>query len=475
MIALTLAELAEATRGVLHAPDGFAESATVTGEVRVDSRLVDSGDLFVCQRGETTDGHEFASAAVAAGAVALIVERELDIRVPQVLVDDAHEALIALARFVVARVRERGTLRVVGITGSNGKTTTKNMVRTILEGVGPTVAPQGSFNNVVGAPLSMLAIDESTRFLVVELGAAAKGQIARLASIAVPDVAAVLTVGLAHVGGFGSIETTRDSKAELVASLLPGAVAVLNADDPRVASMAGDTDARVTTFGIGGGADVRARDVETSLGGTSFTLEVGRAKHAVARHPVALRLVGEHQVVNALAALTIATELGVELEPAIRSLETMDRAEKYRMEVHETAGGVTVINDAYNASPDSMAAALKTLALLTRDGRRSVAVLGEMAELGEYSDAEHDRIGRLVVRLNIKHLVVVGHNARHIHNAAGLEGSWDGESVLVDSTDEAYDLLRGEIRAGDVVLVKSSNSAGLRFLGDRLVETGGVS
>lgn len=471
MIALTLAQLAEATRGLLHAPAGVsadpAAEPTITGSVRVDSRLVGEGDVFFCQRGEATDGHEFARAAVDAGAVALVVERELDIPVPQVLVSDAHEALTELARFVVATVRELGRLRVVGITGSNGKTTTKNMVRTILERVGPTVAPQGSFNNYVGAPLSMLGIDESTEFLVVELGAAAKGEIAHLASIAIPDVAAVLTVGLAHVGGFGSIETTRASKAELVAALHPGAVAVLNADDPRVSSMAEGTVARVVTFGVGNDADIRAHDVETGITGTTFTLEVGGAKH-----PVALKLIGEHQVVNALAALTIAHELGVALGPAVDALESMQRAEKHRMELHETADGVTVINDAYNASPDSMAAALKTLALLTLDGRRSVAVLGEMAELGDHADEEHDRIGRLVVRLNIKHLVVVGHAARHIHNAAGLEGSWDGESVLVDTVDEAYDLLRGEIRAGDVVLVKSSNSAGLRFLGDRLVEAG---
>ncbi|MBX3093184.1 MAG: UDP-N-acetylmuramoyl-tripeptide--D-alanyl-D-alanine ligase [Cryobacterium sp.] len=469
MIALTLAQLAEAVRGTLHLPAGARDDAraelTVGGEVRVDSRLVAPGDVFFCQRGEATDGHEFARSAVDAGAVALVVERELDIPVAQVVVADAHDALTELARFVVARVRELDRLRVVGITGSNGKTTTKNMVRTILERVGQTVAPQGSFNNYVGAPLSMLGIDESTEFLVIELGAAARGEIAHLASIAVPDVATVLTVGLAHVGGFGSIETTRASKAELVAALRPGAVAVLNADDPRVSSMADGTVARVVTFGLGDGADVRARDVETGITGTTFTLEVGGAEH-----PVALRLIGEHQVVNALAALAIAHELGVALDTAIDALESMQRAEKYRMEPHETADGVTLINDAYNASPDSMAAALKTLALLTRDGRRSVAVLGEMAELGDHADEEHDRIGRLAVRLNIELLVVVGHAARHIHNAAGLEGSWDGESMLVDTVDEAYDLLRGEIRAGDVVLVKSSNSAGLRFLGDRLVE-----
>lgn len=469
MIALTLAEVAEATGGTVIVGDPASLAVGEAGEVRVDSRLVRSGDLFVCQRGETTDGHEFAAAAVEAGAVSLIVERRRDVDVPQVLVADAHDALQELARVVVARVRASGGLRVVGITGSNGKTTTKNMVREILGRVGETVAPQGSFNNRVGAPLSMLGITEGTRFLVVELGASGQGEIARLASIAVPDVAAVLTVGLAHIGGFGSIETTRASKAELVRSLEAGAVAVLNADDARVESMAAETGATILRFGTGPSAELRADDVATSISGTRFTLHVGGATH-----PVRLQLVGEHQVVNALAALSIAHALDVDLAGAIDALESMTRAERYRMEVHDLGGGVTLVNDAYNASPDSMAAALKTLAQLTRDSGRSIAVLGHMAELGEHADEEHDRIGRLAVRLNIKRLIVVGHEARHIHNAAGLEGSWDGESVLVDSVDEAYDRLRGELRAGDVVLVKSSNSAGLRFLGDRLVEAGGA-
>ena len=469
MISLTLGELAAAVGGTIL--NGDPEFVVEGGaQVRVDSRFVGAGDVFICQVGESTDGHLYAPSAAEAGAAALIVERSLEVSVPQVLVADAHAALQELARFVVARVRRSGLLSVVGITGSNGKTTTKNMVREIVERVGPTVAPQGSFNNRVGAPLSMLAVDEATRFLVVELGASGPGEISGLASIAVPDVAAVLTVGLAHVGGFGGIESTRSSKAELVQSLTSGGVAVLNADDPRVTTMSELTDARVVRYGTVAAADVRASDIETSLDGTRFVLHADGA-----RHPVKLKLVGEHQVVNALAAVAIARELGVDVTAAITALETMDRAEKYRMEVHRLGSGVTLVNDAYNASPDSMAAALKTLAQVTRNTGRSVAVLGEMAELDDESDPEHDRLGRLAVRLNIQRLIVVGHRARHIHNAAGLEGSWDGESVLVDTVDEAYDLLRDELRAGDVVLVKSSNSAGLRFLGDRLVETGGVS
>jgi UDP-N-acetylmuramoyl-tripeptide--D-alanyl-D-alanine ligase len=227
------------------------------------------------------------------------------------------------------------------------------------------------------------------------------------------------------------------------------------------------TKASVHWFGLSESADVRAEDIEATASGTQFTLVVGEQ-----RMLVRLRILGEHHVLNALAALSVARELGLDLARAITTLETVARAERWRMELLLPESGAIVINDAYNASPDSMAAALKTLAQIRGENDRTIAVLGEMAELGEYADEEHDRIGRLVVRLNIRKLIVVGHGARHIHNAAGLEGSWDGESVYVSDADEAYDLLREDLGTGDIVLVKSSKSANLRFLGDRL---GGVS
>ncbi|WP_193509668.1 UDP-N-acetylmuramoyl-tripeptide--D-alanyl-D-alanine ligase [Cryobacterium sp. BB736] len=465
MIALTVAELAGATDAELRlAPSAaLTPDSVIDGRVVVDSRLATPGSIFIALRGETTDGHLFAETAVASGSAILIVERPLDLDVPQLVVEDGYRALASLARFAVARVREAGALQVVGITGSNGKTTTKNMVRAILETVGRTVAPPGSFNNHVGAPLSMLDITETTRFLVVEFGTSGPGEIANLVSIAMPDVAAVLKVGLAHVGGFGDIEATARAKAELVTGLGPDAVAVLNADDSRVAAMADQTSAEILFFGTTDRAAVRATDMQTTIDGTSFTLQFGELSRRVQ-----LRIIGEHHVTNALASIAIADQLGVPVEEAITALEQLERAERWRMEVFTSPDGYTVINDAYNASPDSTAAALKTLAELTRGKHRAIAVIGEMAELGDHADEEHDRIGRLVVRLNIDQLVVVGNAARHIHNAAGLEGSWDGESVLVATQDEAYDLLRGQLLQGDVVLVKSSNSAGLRQLGDRL-------
>jgi UDP-N-acetylmuramoyl-tripeptide--D-alanyl-D-alanine ligase len=465
VIALTLAEIADALGAPIVQGD---PQAIVGGSVETDSRLVSPGSVFFALPGETTDGALFAPAAVDAGAALVIAERAIDVDSALIVVPDGVAALAALARTVVARVRALGRVKVVAITGSNGKTTTKNLLRAILTAEGPTVAPEGSFNNHVGAPVSMLRVDDATEYLVVEMGASHVGEIARLISIVTPDIGIVLKVGLAHAGEFGGIEAVQRAKAEMVTELPPDAVALLHGDDPRVDEMAGMTRARVVRFGVGESNDVRADDVQATASGTTFDYLADGG-----RHPVALRILGEHHVTNALAALAAARELGIPSDRAIAAIEGVPRAERWRMEVLEPGNGITVINDAYNASPDSTAAALKTLAQITRGAPgRSIAVLGEMAELGEYAQEEHDRLGRLVVRLNISQLVVVGERARHIHAAAGLEGSWDGESVFVADAEAAYDLLRGELRAGDVVLVKSSKSAGLRFLGDRL---GGVS
>jgi UDP-N-acetylmuramoyl-tripeptide--D-alanyl-D-alanine ligase len=465
VIALTLAEIAGIVGGRLVAT--VPDDTIVGGSVQTDSRLVEPGSIFFALPGEVTDGALFAASAVENGAALVIAQDDLDLTVPVVVVDNGVVALAALAREVVARVRAAGTLSVIAITGSNGKTTTKNLLRAILERQAPTVAPQGSFNNHVGAPISMLGIDAATRYLIVEMGASGAGEIARLVAIARPDIGVVLKVGLAHVGEFGGIDAVQKAKSEMVTDLDSSAIAILNADDDRVAAMASITPAAVRWFGLTESAGVRAEDIEATATGTGFTLVVGQT-----RMPVQLRILGEHHVMNALAALTVAHELGVDLGEAIEAIEAVPRAERWRMEVLRPDSGAIVINDAYNASPDSMAAALKTLAQVRGENDRTIAVLGEMAELGEYAQEEHDRIGRLVVRLNIRKLIVVGHGARHIHNAAGLEGSWDGESVLVETPDEAYDLLREDLGTGDIVLVKSSKSANLRFLGDRL---GGVS
>ena len=467
MISLTLAEIASAVGGSLRldATD-VAPDTIIDGAVTTDSREIGPGDVFFAKRGEFDDGHRFAPAAAEQGAALLVVEHALDLAVPQIVVADTVDALGDLATEVVRRVRALGALRIVGVTGSNGKTTTKNLLRAVLERVGPTVAARASFNNEVGAPITMLELTEDTRFLVAEMGASGVGEIARLVRMARPDVGIVLKVGLAHAGEFGGIEQTVRAKSEMVTDLLESDVAVLNADDPRVVSMAGLTAARVTWFGLGANADVRATELTAHARGTDFTVVVPGGESA----RVHFGVLGEHHVMNALAAIATSVELGVPLPAIVEALESVTIAERWRMQLMGGRDGITVINDAYNASPDSMAAALKTLAQVQAPGTRTIAVLGEMSELGEFSGEEHDRIGLLAVRLGISQLVVVGTGARRLHISAINEGSWDGESAFVETADEAYDLVVSTARPGDTVLVKSSNAAGLRFLGDRLGE-----
>ncbi|MBT1598555.1 UDP-N-acetylmuramoyl-tripeptide--D-alanyl-D-alanine ligase [Curtobacterium flaccumfaciens] len=501
MIAMTLAEIATAVSGELIGGAQATDVAepgdlVVEGSVETDSRLVRPGSVFFALPGEVTDGRRFVPAAVDAGAALVITPERVDTTAPQIVVTDGYEALAALAHEVVTRVRmstadrvdadgRPAPLRVVGITGSNGKTSTKNMLRTILEQHGATIAPEGSFNNHVGAPISMLRVTYGTRYLVVEMGASGVGHIAKLVSIAEPDLGVVLKVGLAHAGEFGGIEATQRAKSEMVTDLPETATALLNVDDDRVASMRDLTAARVVGFGTSAEADYRITGIETDRSGTRFTLtappvrpEGDRLSDATLSGgpdhvDVRLAILGEHHAMNASAALTVAHLWGVPLADGAAALASMTRAERWRMELLQGGPeGVTVINDAYNASPDSTAAALRTLAQIVRPGERTVAVLGEMAELGEFSVEEHDRIGRLVVRLGIGQLVVVGRGAMPIHQAATLEGSWDGESVYIEDVDDAVRAMQEMLRPGDVVLVKSSKSAELRFLGDRL---GGVT
>ncbi len=461
MIGLALSDIAAIVGGRL-VPDGLGDRL-VGGPVETDSREIVPGGVFVAKPGETTDGHLFADAAVAAGAALLIVQRELEQPVPQIIVPDVLDALGALATEVVARVRARGTLKVVAVTGSNGKTTTKNLLRSICSLAGPTVASRASFNNEVGGPLTMLEVQEDTAYLVAEMGASHVGDIARLIGMVRPDVGIVLKVGLAHAGEFGGIERTVEAKSEMVTGLLPTDVAVLNEDDVRVSAMAGRTRARVVRYSSERAADVVATDVVAGIDGTSFTLSLPGGE----RRPVRFRVLGEHHVANALAAAAAADALGIGIDTIVTGLEAVSRAERWRMEVL-VSNPVTVINDAYNASPDSMAAALKTLVQIAPG--RTVAVLGEMTELGDLAESEHERIGILAVRLNIGQLVVVGEGARRIQLAAAAEGSWDGESLFAADQDEALDLLESLVEPGDTVLVKSSNSAGLRLLGDRFAE-----
>lgn len=466
MIELTLAEIAEAVDGrLVEGRSGSDASTVVHGVSQTDSREVEAGHVFFARRGEETDGHRFVGTAIDNGAALVVVEQETDDRVPQIVVAESTVALGKLATEVVRRVRAGGELTIVGITGSNGKTTTKNLVAAMAERRGTFVASEKSFNNEVGGPLTMLRVEANTRTLVAEMGASAEGEIARLTAMAPPSIGVVLTVGLAHAGEFGGIETTFRTKSEMVRDLPDSAVAVLNRDDPYVYRMAELTRARVLWFGQNSEAHVRATDIDSDAQGTRFTLHI-----AGESRPVVFRVLGEHHVTNALAAAAVGHELGLSLADIVESLEGATKAARWRMEVMGGRDGVTIVNDAYNASPDSMAAGIRTLAQIGRPGARTVAVLGAMSELGEYSIDEHIRIGLQAVRLGISELVVVGKEARDLHISAINEGSWDGESVFFEAQDDAFDYLMRTLQPNDTVLVKSSNAAGLRFLGDRLGE-----
>ena len=467
MISLTLTEIADIIGGRLFSPAGDVDPGlVVNGLVDTDSRELGEGDIFFAKPGEFTDGWNFIGNARDAGVALVVAERESEVEIPHIIVADVVVALADLAREVVSRVRQEGHLTVIGITGSNGKTTTKNLVGALCQRLGPTVLAKASFNNEVGAPLTMLRVEQDTRYLVLELGASGVGHIARLTDIASLDIGVVLMVGLAHAGEFGGFERTVIAKTELVRGIVPGGTAVLNADDPNVAAMATVAPGDVVWFGRGTAAEVRATNVDTHLSGTTFDLHAADGSISPAVFPV----IGEHHVMNALAMAAVAGLIGASLADVIDVLATTTRAERWRMEVLGGAG-VVVINDAYNASPDSMAAALRTLARLGDDSNRRIAVLGEMSELGEFAGEEHDAIALLVVRLNVDVLVVVGTSARRLFISSINEGSWAGESVFVETSDEAYDYLMTILRDNDIVLVKSSNSAGLRFLGDKLGET----
>ena len=464
MIPLSLAEVATASGGrLVDAPD---PAATVTGRVVFDSREVGPGDLFLALPGERADGHDFAAGAVAAGAVGVLAQRPVG--VPAVIVRDGLAALSRLAREVLRRLPG---VTVVGITGSSGKTSTKDLVAALLSRLGPTVAPPGSFNNELGHPYTVLLATEQTRYLVLEYSARGLGHIAALCAVATPHIAVELNVGTAHLGEFGSPEVVARAKAELVAGLAATDLAVLNADDPRVRAMAGATAARVVLTGTAPDAQVRAADVRLDAQGRpSYTL-IAPSGQA----PVRLPLYGAHHVANSLAATAVALELGMDVVDVAAALALVRPVSRWRMEVAERGDGVTVVNDAYNANPESMRAALHALVAIGAArpaGARTWAVLGHMAELGPYARTAHDELGRLVNQLGIDRLVAVGPAAAPVHAGALMAGAQGEESVHVPDIEAARALLDAQVRPGDVVLVKASRAAGLERLAAALLAEG---
>ncbi|AZP17141.1 UDP-N-acetylmuramoyl-tripeptide--D-alanyl-D-alanine ligase [Streptomyces aquilus] len=460
MIALSLAEIASVVGGQTHdIPD---PSVQVTGPVVRDSREVEPGSLFVAFVGERVDGHDFAAQVVEAGAAAVLASRPVG--VPAIVVDDVQTAIGALAREVVRRLGAT----LVALTGSAGKTSTKDLIAQVLQRKAPTVWTPGSLNNEIGLPLTALSATEETQFLVLEMGARGIGHIRYLAELTPPKIGLVLNVGTAHIGEFGGREQIAQAKGELVEGLPEEGAAILNADDPLVRAMASRTKAKVILFGESDEADVRAENVRlTDTGQPAFRLRTPSGDS-----DVTMRLYGEHHVSNALAAAAVAHELGMSAEEIATALSEAGSLSRWRMEVTERPDGVTVVNDAYNANPESMRAALRALVAMGR-GRRTWAVLGKMAELGDEALAEHDAVGRLAVRLNVSKLVAVGgREASWLQLGAYNEGSWGEESVHVSDAQAAVDLLRSELRPGDVVLVKASRSVGLESIAAALLATG---
>jgi UDP-N-acetylmuramoyl-tripeptide--D-alanyl-D-alanine ligase len=455
VIPLTLAEVAAATAGKL--TDDADPARPATGAVVADSREVGPGDLFVALPGERVDGHDFAAAALAAGAAAVLSTRPAG--GPTIVV--AHP-LVALGRLARAVVDRLPGLTVIGVTGSSGKTSTKDLLAAVLARAGETVAPAGSYNNELGVPLTVLRCDAATRFLVVEMGARGPGHIGYLCRLVRPGVGVVLNVGSAHVGEFGGREAIAQAKGELVESLGAGGVAVLNVDDALVDAMSERTVARVIRFGRAERADVRAADVTLDAAArASFTLVTPEGTA-----PVQLRLHGEHHVANALATAAVGTALGLDAAGVAESLSAAEPVSRWRMEVRTRPDGAVVVNDAYNANPESVAAALRALAAMTPSGGRSWAVLGEMLELGDASAAEHHAVGEHAAKLGVDRVVAVGPGARPVAQGAGAAGA------AVADADGALALVAPQLGPGDVVLVKASRSVGLDRLAAALLGAG---
>lgn len=433
----------------------------VSGPVVIDSRDAHAGSLFVALPGEHSDGHRFIDEARMRGAVLALTARPVD--GPAVVVDDVEKALGFLAGGLLRRTP---VVSVCGVTGSSGKTSTKDLIASVLRRVGPTVAAKGSFNNEIGLPLSVLQVDAATRHLVLEYSARGPGHITYLTGIARPDVGVVLNVGQAHLGEFGSRQAIAAAKGELIEALPPGGLAILNADDSLVASMRSRTSARVVTYGEVADADVRIEDVtvdDDARARFRVVTEIGDADLALAVH-------GRHQAGNAAAAVAVGLEAGLSLSDVAAALAEAGPHSPHRMALSRRGDGLLVVDDAYNANPESMRAALEALVRLAAPrGGQSWAVLGEMRELGDDSDTLHEASGRDLANLGVDHLVVVGEEARAICDGACSVPGWAGSCAVVDSADAAVTAVETAAAPRDVVLVKASNALQLWRVAQALV------
>lgn len=451
MIAMRASEIAEVIGGRLHGTDFL-----FSGSVVIDSREAETGSLFAALPGEHVDGHDYVLAAAENGATLALVAHDFGAtEISSIVVPDVAVALMRLAAEVRARLPH---LTVVGITGSQGKTTTKDMLLQVLNQFDETVAPKESFNNEIGLPLTILKCTQKTKYLVLEFGATHIGDIQKLASIANIDVAVVLVVGNAHVGEFGSVENIAQAKFELVQSLSDGGVTVLGTYDPHTIEMALRAPGQVVTFGPHG--KIHAEKMSLVDGEPIFLFH-GQKIH--------LHFIGAHQVANAEAVLAICESLNLDTTQVVTGLNAARPLSKWRMERSHTLGGALLLNDCYNANPESMAAALVTVAEIGRErAGRAVAILGEMRELGESSRSAHESIGRLVAQLEISRLVGIGEAGETMVEAALLEGHQDARSF--GDHDAALRFVEADLHSRDVILVKASRGTHLEGIAARLAE-----
>ena len=448
MITLKASEIASVVGGVLHGDD-----VAVTAPAFLSSRDCIQGSIFLAIKGVHVDGHDYISDAFSHGAVIALTSHPVAQRC--IVVQDVTTAISALARYVRSEIRN---LTVIGITGSQGKTTTKELLASILSAHGQTISPKGNHNNELGVPLTLLQCTEETDFCIVEMGARHQGDIAALTSIAQPQIGVVLRVAAAHIGEFGSIEKIAETKSEMISTLDSDGIAILGEYDQYTPAMRKLHKGRTISFGESSSSDIRATDIELRDGRAHFDLVTPEG-----RSTVALRLYGIHQISNALAAAAVAHVLGISTDHIAGSLSTAEVHARWRMEVRELHD-LTIINDAYNASPDSMEAALRTLAHLTQErGGESWAFLGNMRELGESSAQAHAEIGTLASEIGIDHLVTVGAP----DYAAGVkEGSQSSLHICSDRAEaEAF---AAHLNRGDVVLCKASRSDGLEILAEEI-------
>jgi UDP-N-acetylmuramoyl-tripeptide--D-alanyl-D-alanine ligase len=448
MIAMKASEIASVVQGTLH-----GEDVTVSEAAVINSSEAIPGSLFLAIKGERVDGHDFVADARTHGAALTLSTKSVE--GPHIVVTDVVVALGKLAQHVRSNLLN---LTVIGITGSQGKTTTKELMASILSAAAPTVAPHGNFNNEIGAPLSLLHCTEATKYCIVEMGARHKGDIAHLCTIAQPNIGVVLKVGTAHVGEFGSIEAIAETKSELISSLSAEATGILGTYDAFTPKMAALHKGKNLTFGEGAECDIRATDIEIREGRAHFDLVTPEGRSAVG-----LRIVGLHQVANALAVASVATVLGFSLDQIASGLSTAESQAKWRMEINELPS-LVLINDAYNASPEAMAAALQTLVHFAQErGGESWAFLGKMNELGESSDADHAGVGTLASELGIDHLVCVGAPQ---YGANITAGSATTVHLCADKAEAL--VVAAHINPGDVALVKASRSEKLEELADSI-------